>query len=521
MKIKIYDTTLRDGTQAEGISFSVMDKMEIARELDRLGVSYIEGGWPGSNPKDIQFFKKIRAISFKKAKIAAFGSTRRMGVRADKDPNLCALLEADTDVVTLFGKSWVLHVEKALRTDKEENLRMIGDSIQFFKKRGKEVVFDAEHFFDGYKANPHYALETLKVASQAGADCLVLCDTNGGSMSYEIEEIIHKAQEKMDYPLGIHTHNDAGMAVANSIIAARAGVNHIQGTINGYGERCGNADLCTIIPTLEVKLGFRCISPGRLRSLTETSHLVNELANLSPNNHQPYVGKSAFTHKGGVHASAITRDEKTYEHIDPRLVGNERRVLISELAGRSNVLYQLKREEGMGRKKKITLSKRVIENIKALENKGYEFEGAEGSFELLVRKTDGRYKKLFNVEGFRVAVERGKHGSRLVSEATVKVRVKGKLYHTVAEGNGPVNALDNALRKALEQEYPQLHQMHLADYKVRILDARAGTRAKTRVLIESTDKENRWGTVGVSPNIIEASCEALLDSIEYKLLKDS
>ncbi len=521
MKIEIYDTTLRDGTQAEGISFSVMDKIEIARELDRLGVNYIEGGWPGSNPKDIQFFKKIRAFSFKKAKIAAFGSTRRMGVRADKDPNLCALLEADTDVVTLFGKSWVLHVEKALRTDKEENLRMIGDSIQFFKKRGKEVVFDAEHFFDGYKANPHYALETLKVASQAGADRLVLCDTNGGSMPYEIEEIIHKVQEKMNYSLGIHTHNDAGMAVANSIIAARAGVNHIQGTINGYGERCGNADLCTIIPTLEVKLGFRCISPEGLRSLTETSHLVNELANLSPNNHQPYVGKSAFTHKGGIHASAITRDERTYEHIDPRLVGNERRVLISELAGKSNVLYQLKREEGMERKKKIALSKKVIENIKALENKGYEFEGAEGSFELLVRKIDGRYKKFFDVEGFRVAVERGKHGSRLVSEATVKVRVKGKLYHTVAEGNGPVNALDNALRKALEQEYPQLHQMHLADYKVRILDARAGTRAKTRVLIESTDKETRWGTVGVSPNIIEASCEALLDSIEYKLLKDS
>ncbi|TES85690.1 citramalate synthase, partial [Candidatus Aerophobetes bacterium] len=285
MKIKIYDTTLRDGTQAEGISFSVMDKMEIAKELDRLGVSYIEGGWPGSNPKDIQFFKKIRAISFKKAKIAAFGSTRRMGIRADRDPNLHALLEAGTDVVTLFGKSWVLHVEKALRTDKEENLRMIGDSIQFFKEEGKEVLFDAEHFFDGYKANPHYALETLKVASQAGADCLVLCDTNGGSMPYEIGEIIHEVQEKMKYPLGIHTHNDAGMAVANSITAARAGVNHIQGTINGYGERCGNADLCTIIPTLEVKLGFHCISPGGLRSLTETSRLVNELANLSPNNH--------------------------------------------------------------------------------------------------------------------------------------------------------------------------------------------------------------------------------------------
>ena len=521
MEIKIYDTTLRDGTQAEGVSFSVMDKIEIARELDRLGVSYIEGGWPGSNPKDIKFFKEISRISLRKAKIAAFGSTRRMGVRADRDPNLHALMEADTDVVTLFGKSWVFHVEKALRTNKEENLRMIEDSLEFFKKRGKEVIFDAEHFFDGYKASPHYALETLKVACQAGADCLVLCDTNGGSMPYEIEEIIHKVQKNIKYPLGIHTHNDAGVAVANSITAARAGVHHIQGTINGYGERCGNADLCVIIPTLEFKLGLRCISRVGLRSLTETSRLVNELANLSPNDHQPYVGRSAFTHKGGVHASAITRDEKTYEHINPKSVGNERRVLISELAGRSNVLYQLKGEKGMGRKEKIILSKKVIEKIKALENKGYEFEGAEGSFELLVRKTDGRYKKLFNVEGFRVTVERGRYGNRLISEATVKVRVKGKSYHTVAEGNGPVNALDNALRKALEQEYPQLRQMYLADYKVRILDAKAGTRAKTRVLIESTDKENRWGTVGVSPNIIEASCEALLDSIEYKLFKDS
>ena len=521
MEIKIYDTTLRDGTQAEGVSFSAMDKIEIAKELDRLGVSYVEGGWPGSNPKDIQFFKKISRISLRKAKIVAFGSTRRMDMRVDRDPNLRALMDADTDVVALFGKSWVLHVEKALRTDKEENLHMIEDSIEFFKKRGKEVIFDAEHFFEGYKANPHYALETLRVACQAGADCLVLCDTNGGSMPYEIEEIIHKVQENMRYPLGIHTHNDAGMAVANSIIAARAGAHHIQGTINGYGERCGNADLCVIIPILELKLGLHCISREGLRSLTEISRLVNELANLSPNDHQPYVGRSAFTHKGGVHASAITRDEKTYEHIDPRLVGNERRVLISELAGRSNVLYQLKGKKGMGRKEKITLSKKVIERIKVLENKGYEFEGAEGSFELLVKKTDGRYKKLFNVEGFRVTVERGTYGNRLISEATVKVRVKGRLYHTVAEGNGPVNALDNALRKALEQEYPQLHQMHLADYKVRIVDARAGTRAKTRVLIESTDRESRWGTVGVSPNIIEASCEALLDSIEYKLLKDS
>ncbi len=519
MKVKIYDTTLRDGTQAEGVSFSLLNKIEIAGELDKLGFDYIEGGWPGSNPKDMEFFKKIRKVSFQTSKIVAFGSTRKPGKKVDADPNVRALLGAETDVVTLVGKSWILHVEKALRTNKEENLRMIEDSVNFFKKKGKEVIFDAEHFFDGHKDNPQYALKTLEVACDAGADCLVLCDTNGGSMPHEIEKIIKEVQKKIDFLLGMHAHNDAGMGVANSIIAARLGIAHIQGTINGYGERCGNADLCLVIPNLKLKLGIDCIPGEKLKLLTRISHLVSELANLIPNDHQPYVGKSVFTHKGGMHVSAISRDKKTYEHIDPTLVGNKRRVLISELAGKSNIVYKLK-EKKLGSEEKKSFTKKIIHRIKELENQGYEFEGAEGSFELLVKKASGSYKKLFDLEGFRVTVEKRDDG-KLISEATVKLRVKGKLMHTVAEGNGPVNALDNALRKALEQHYPRLHQMHLADYKVRILDTKAGTRAKTRVLIESSDGEDRWSTVGVSPNIIEASWEALLDSIEYKLLKHS
>ena len=516
-QVRIYDATLRDGTQAEGVSFSLLDKLEITQELDKLGLDYIEGGNQGSNPKDIEFFKKIKRISLRKAKVSAFGSTRRKDKRVEEDLSIRALIKAETDVVTLVGKSWILHVEKALRTNKEENLRMIEDSVSFLKKRGKEVIFDAEHFFDGYKDNSQYALKTLEVAQTAGADCLVLCDTNGGSMPFEIEKIIKEVQKEINFPLGMHAHNDAGVGVANSIIAARLGIDHIQGTMNGYGERCGNADLCSIIPNLVLKLGIDCVCKENLESLTRMSHFVSELANLSPDGHQSYVGKSAFAHKGGMHVSAISRDKRTYEHIDPELVGNKRRVLVSELAGRSNVLYKLKEKE-LGLEEDTLLSKKIIARVKELENQGYEFEGAEGSFELLVKKAKGRYKKLFDLEGFRVTVEKRDDG-RLISEATVKLKLKGKIVHTVAEGNGPVNALDKALRKALKQEYPELSQMHLADYKVRILDARAGTRAKTRVLIESSDKEDRWGTVGVSPNIIEASWEALIDSIEYKLLK--
>jgi len=517
MRVKVYDTTLRDGTQAEGISFSVLDKIEIAKKLDELGVDYIEGGWPGSNPKDMKFFKGIGKVGLKKAKISAFGSTRRKDRKAEDDPNIISLAKAGTEVVAIFGKSWILHVERALRTTKDENLRMIEDSISFFKKGGKEVIFDAEHFFDGYKDDSQYALKTLEVAFQSGADCIVLCDTNGGCMPYEIEEIIKAVKERVNFPLGMHAHNDAGVAVANSIIAVKLGIDHIQGTINGYGERCGNADLCSVIPNLKLKLGIDCIPEEKLNLLTYLSHFVDELANIPPDTHKPYVGRSAFAHKGGIHVSAVSRDKRAYEHVDPVLVGNKRRVLISELAGKSNVLYKLKGKE-LGLTKDASLSRKIIDRVKELESQGYEFEGADGSFELLVKKASGEYKKLFSLEGFRVTVEKREDG-RLISEATVKIRLKRKLVHTVAEGNGPVNALDNALRKALDQDYPEIRQMHLSDYKVRILDAKAGTRAKTRVLIESSDKKENWRTVGVSPNIIEASWEALLDSIEYKLNK--
>ena len=517
MKVKIYDTTLRDGTQAAGVSFSLPDKLQIARELDKLGFDYIEGGWPGSNPKDMEFFKRAKNISFTTAKIAAFGSTRRKDTPVDKDPNIMSILEAETPVVTLFGKSWILHVKKALQTDEEENLKMIEDSVSFFKKMGREVIFDAEHFFDGYKDNPLYAIKILQVAKDAGADCLVLCDTNGGCMPFEIDQIIRVVMEKIRHPLGIHAHNDGGVAVANTVMAARIGISQVQGTINGYGERCGNADLCAVIPNLKLKLGINCLSEEGLKSLTRISRLVNELANLTPNEHQPYVGKAAFTHKGGIHASGISRDKKTYEHIDPEWVGNKRRVIISELAGKSSIIYKLK-ERKLGVDNLQALSGNLAEQIKKLENEGYEFEAADGSFELLVKKNTGEYKKLFDVEGFRVIVEK-RDNEKLISEATVKIRIGKRLIHTVAEGNGPVNALDKALRKALEDDFPQLTEMHLSDYKVRILDTGAGTGATTRVLIESCDKEDRWGTVGVSPNIIEASCIALLDAVDYKLNK--
>ncbi len=515
MKVKIYDTTLRDGTQAANLSFSLGDKIEVALQLDELGIDYIEGGWPGSNPKDIQFFGEIKKHSLKKAKIVAFGSTRRKNTRTEEDSNLLKLLEAETEVVTIFGKSWAFHVKKVLRTDEDENLRMIEESVSYVKKRGREVIFDAEHFFDGFKENPAYALKILQVASLAGADCLVLCDSNGGSLPHEIEEIIESVKSKIKTPLGIHTHNDSGMAVANSIIAVRLGVEHIQGTINGYGERCGNADLCSVLPNLVFKMHIPCLSVEKLKSLTCISRFVNELANLPPNGHQPYVGKYAFAHKGGIHASGVSRDRKAYEHINPALVGNKRDILISELSGRGSVLYRLKGRK-LDPKEMVSLSQKLIKQIKKMENQGYEFESADGSFELLAKKITGEYKKLFDLESFRVTVERRENGE-LISEATVKLKLKGKIIHTVAEGNGPVNALDKALRKALEQNYPELKAMYLADYKVRILDMGAGTRAKTRVLIDSCDEESHWGTVGVSPNIIEASWEALLDSIEYKL----
>ncbi len=518
VEVKIYDTTLRDGMQGEGISFSLKDKLAIAEKLDELGIHYIEGGWPGSNPKDIDFFREIGKISLKQAKIVAFGSTRRADKTAGNDPNLKTMLKAGTPAVAIFGKSWVLHVKKVLKTTLAENLKMIEDSVFFMKSQGKEVIYDAEHFFDGYKDNPEYALSTLRAAEKAGADRLVLCDTNGGVMPYEIEDISRKVRAEIKTPLGIHAHNDSGMAVANSLMAVKAGCTQVQGTLNGYGERCGNADLCLVIPNLKLKLGIDCISDAQLRSLKVTSRYVSELANIIPDDRQPFVGDSAFAHKGGMHVDAVRKTPLSFEHIKPELVGNRQRVLVSELSGKGNILSKAS-QFGLDLTKDSPETKEIIKDLKDMEHRGYQFEAAEGSFELLMKKSLGKYKKLFELEGFRVSVEK-REDNRLISEATVKVRVKGVREYTAAEGDGPVNALDSALRKALEKFYPALADMHLSDFKVRILDPKSGTAAQTRVLIESRDHKDSWRTVGVSGNIIEASWQALVDSIEYKLLKD-
>ncbi|MCK4437215.1 citramalate synthase [bacterium] len=517
---KLYDTTLRDGMQGEGISFSLKDKVAIVKKLDGLGIHYIEGGWPGSNPKDINFFKEIRKIRLKQAKMCAFGATRRADKTAGRDVNLKAMLKAETPTATIFGKGWTLHVEKVLKTNLKRNLEMIEDSISYVKSKGREVIYDAEHFFDGYRDNAQYALETLKVAEEAGADWIVLCDTNGGAMPYEVENICREVRRRIKTPLGIHTHNDSGMAVANSIMAVKEGCTQVQGTINGYGERCGNADLCLVIPNLKLKLGISCISDKQLQSIGEISRYVSELANIVPDDHQPFVGASAFAHKGGMHVDAVRKTPLSFEHIKPELVGNRRRVLVSELSGKSNVLYKADQVGlDLRKDKSQTSAKKILKLLKDLEHRGYQFEAADGSFELLMKKALGKHKKLFDLEGFRVSVEK-REDNRLISEATIKVRVGKKREHAAAEGDGPVNALDNALRKALEKFYPSLSEMHLSDFKVRILDPEAGTAAQTRVLIESRDHRDTWSTVGVSENIIEASWQALVDSIEYKLLKD-
>ncbi|TLM66414.1 MAG: citramalate synthase [Deltaproteobacteria bacterium] len=518
-RVWLYDTTLRDGTQAEDVSFLVADKIRIAQKLDELGIDYIEGGWPGSNPKDIAFFKDVRKVRLNHAKIAAFGSTRRAKVTPDKDSNIRTLVQAEPDTVTIFGKTWDFHVHEALRISLEENLELINDSLAYLKQHVGEVVYDAEHFFDGYKANPEYALKTLEAAAQANVDCIVLCDTNGGSLPFEVAEIIRTVKTRIKTPLGIHTHNDGECAVANSLVAVENGVVHVQGTINGFGERCGNANLCSIIPALKLKMGRECVSDEQLRSLRQVSRTIYELANLVPNKHQAYVGNSAFAHKGGVHVSAIQRHPETYEHIRPEKVGNVTRVLVSDLSGRSNILA--KAEEfnvNIDSKDPITLE--ILERIKELENQGFQFEGAEASFELLMRRALGTLRSFFSVIGFRVIDTKRHEDEMPSSEATVQVKVGGKIEHTAAEGNGPVNALDNALRKALEQFYPHLREMKLYDYKVRVLPAGKGTASMTRVLIESGDKSGRWGTVGVSDNIIDASYQALVDAIQYKLLRD-
>jgi 2-isopropylmalate synthase len=518
-RVWLYDTTLRDGTQAEDVSFLVADKIRIAQKLDELGIDYIEGGWPGSNPKDIAFFKDVRKVRLNHAKIAAFGSTRRAKVTPDKDSNIRTLVQAEPDVVTIFGKTWDFHVREALRISLEENLELIHDSLVYLKQHVGEVIYDAEHFFDGYKANPEYALQTLAAAAQANVDCIVLCDTNGGSLPFEVSEIVTAVKKRIKTPLGIHTHNDGECAVANSLAAVESGVVHVQGTINGFGERCGNANLCSIIPALKLKMARECVSDEQLRSLRQVSRTIYELANLVPNKHQAYVGNSAFAHKGGVHVSAIQRHPETYEHIRPEKVGNITRVLVSDLSGRSNILA--KAEEfnvNIDSKDPVTLE--ILEKIKELENQGFQFEGAEASFELLMRRALGTLRSFFSVIGFRVIDTKRHEDEMPSSEATVQVKVGGKIEHTAAEGNGPVNALDHALRKALEQFYPHLREMKLYDYKVRVLPAGKGTASMIRVLIESGDKNGRWGTVGVSDNIIDASYQALVDAIQYKLLRD-
>jgi 2-isopropylmalate synthase len=517
-RVWLYDTTLRDGTQAEDVSFLVADKIRIAQKLDELGIDYIEGGWPGSNPKDIAFFKDVRKVRLSHAKIAAFGSTRRAKVTPDKDNNIRTLVQAEPDVVTIFGKTWDFHVREALRISLEENLELIHDSLAYLKQHVGEVIYDAEHFFDGYKANPEYALQTLAAAAQANVDCIVLCDTNGGSLPFEVAEIVKIVKGRIKTPLGIHTHNDGECAVANSLAAVESGVVHVQGTINGFGERCGNANLCSIIPALKLKMARECVSDDQLRSLRQVSRTIYELANLVPNKHQAYVGNSAFAHKGGVHVSAIQRHPETYEHIRPEKVGNITRVLVSDLSGRSNILA--KAEEfnvNIDSKDPVTLE--ILEKIKELENQGFQFEGAEASFELLMRRALGTLRSFFSVIGFRVIDTKRHEDEMPSSEATVQVKVGGKIEHTAAEGNGPVNALDHALRKALEQFYPHLREMKLYDYKVRVLPAGKGTASMIRVLIESGDKNGRWGTVGVSDNIIDASYQALVDAIQYTLLR--
>jgi len=519
-RIFLYDTTLRDGTQAEDISFQVQDKVRIAQRLDELGIDYIEGGWPGSNPKDITFFRDIKKVYLKHSKIAAFGSTRRAKVTPAEDNNIQMLIEAEPDAVTIFGKTWDFHVREALRISLEENLELIQDSLVYLKERIGEVIYDAEHFFDGYKANPEYAIKTLQAAQAAKVDCIVLCDTNGGTLTHEIPAIMEVVNKAISTPLGIHAHNDSECAVANSIMAVSCGAVHVQGTINGFGERCGNANLCSIIPSLKLKLGMECVSNDNLRTLRNASRYVYELANLVPNKHQAFVGNSAFAHKGGVHVSAIQRHPETYEHIRPELVGNRTRVLVSDLSGRSNILAKAV-ECGIELDSKDPVTLEILEEIKELENKGFQFEGAEASFELLMLKAMGKLKHYFTVSAFRVIDTLRESDKAPVSEATIKVKVGGRVEHTAADGNGPVNALDTALRKALTSFYPKLSEVKLYDYKVRVLPAGQGTESVTRVLVESGDQDSRWGTVGVSSNIIDASYHALADALTYKLHKDS
>jgi 2-isopropylmalate synthase len=513
-QIQIYDTTLRDGTQSEGFTLSSNDKIRIAQKLDDLGVAFIEGGWPGSNPKDVEFFERARDIQWKNSLIAAFGSTCRVKGGPADDANIKALLDSQTPVCTIFGKTWTLHVKEVLLTTLEDNLRIIEQSVAYLKSNNKRVIYDAEHFFDGYKADSEYALETLKAAIRGGAETVVLCDTNGGTLPWEMESIIAEFKVGIKHLFGIHTHNDSECAVVNSLTAIRAGAIQVQGTINGVGERCGNANLCSIISDLELKMGYQCLPNGKLEHLYDLSHFVAEVANITPDEHLPFVGKSAFAHKGGVHVAAMRRSVQSYQHVEPEKIGNKMRVVVSDLSGRGNLLSKAE-EHGVEVENEEVLP--VLNEIKELESRGFSFEAAEASVTMMLKRLEYGYKAPFELVDFSVNVEH-RQGRGIFAEATVKVKVQGELFHTAAEGNGPVNALDNALRKALVSYYPQLANFHLSDYKVRILDSDHGTEAITRVLIDTRNSTGRWSTVGASTNIIEASWRALADSIEYGLL---
>jgi len=517
--VKIYDTTLRDGCQAEHVSFSVEDKLRVAQRLIDLGVAYVEGGWPHeTNPADLEFFQRARNLDWGYTKLAAFGSTRRKDTTAAEDAILHYLIESQAPVVTIFGKSWDLHVTDVLGTSLDENLAMIEDSVAFLKSQGREVIFDAEHFFDGYKADPEYAMETLRAAANSGADWLVPCDTNGGTMPHEMQEIMAAVAADFQLPLGIHVHNDTGVATANSIIAVQSGATQVQVTVNGYGERAGNADLCTVVPNLELKLGRRCLPEGKLSDITPLSLYVSEVANLPPNDRAPYVGTAAFAHKGGMHVDAVLKRPDSFEHTAPETVGNERRVLVSDYAGRSTVLHKLQKL-WPELERNDPLVAEVLSAVKQREYEGYQYETAEASLELLARRLRDELPELFKLHGFRVIVDKDEHNAEPRAEATVRIDVNGDHLHTAAEGDGPVHALDLALRKALLEKYPALANIHLTDYKVRVLDATRGTATSVRVLIEATDGEESWSTVAAHENIIEASWRALVDSIVYGLMR--
>jgi 2-isopropylmalate synthase len=518
-QVFIYDTTLRDGTQGEKINFSAEEKLRIARRLDEMGFHYIEGGWPGSNPKDARFFEMAKAQSFKNARLTAFGSTCKAGIRPENCRNIKALLKTGTPTITIFGKSWDLHATEILGVTLKENLEMIRDSIVYLKGKDKEVIYDAEHFFDGYRKNPAYALKTIKTACEAGADRIVLCDTNGGTLPHDLTDAVRKVAAFVPLDrLGIHAHNDSGLAVANSIAAVQAGVTMVQGTVNGYGERCGNADLTSVIGNLQLKMNRACLSETSLRQLKNLSYYVSEVANVRPAPFRPFVGQSAFAHKGGIHVSAVAKNPEAYEHIRPELVGNRQRILVSDLAGKSNIAFKAK-EFGIDVGDNDALNKKIVREIKHLEDQGFQFDAADGSLALLMKKITGVFKEPFTLQCFSVTNGKtGNHPSQCL--ATIKISVGDEVELTAAEGNGPVNALDHALRKALIKFYPQISEVHLVDFKVRIVEGSEGTAARVKVLLDSRDAEELWSTIGVSENIIEASWQALVDSIQYKLSKD-